>query len=225
MARQEFIEDGIYHVYNRGTDKREIFLSDQDYYRFIYYLYVCNDANPIDKIRDVIIRGPTSDINERERLVNIICYALMPNHFHLLLQQRVKNGISKFIQKLSTGHTMYFNSVYDRSGVLFQGKFKSKFVHDESYLSNLVSYIHLNPLELHQKDWKKNGVKDFTESKEFLEGYRWSSYRDFIGKKNFFSLLDFGVIREFIGEPEEYKNSLEDLIQNKESDISQWLLD
>ncbi len=222
MARPEFVEDGFYHIYNRGTEKRDIFLQDQDYVRFIHYLYVCNDSEPIEKVQDIQIGGPTSDFKGQNRLVNILCFALMPNHFHLLLQQRVDKGVSKFVQKLSTGYTMYFNTKNERNGVLFQGKFKAKPVDDESYLSTLVDYIHLNPVDLFQTNWKEDGIKDVNSTKGFLERYRWSSYLDYTGKKNFPSLLDFNVIREVLGEVNIYGNPLP---INRERDIVQLLFD
>ncbi|MBI3632822.1 MAG: transposase [Candidatus Vogelbacteria bacterium] len=220
MTRPEFIEDGIYHIYNRGTDKRDIFLDDQDYFRFIHYLYACNDVESLEKIDNPIVGGSTYDIKDRERLVNIFCYALMPNHFHLLIQQRKDCGISKFIQKLATGYTMYFNVKNERTGALFQGKFKSKFVDDEKYLETLVNYIHLNPVDTFQSKWKEFGINDYVATKDFLENYRWSSYLDFIDKKNFPSVLDFLAIKENLGEIIEHKETLDRLLKNYGEGIS-----
>ncbi|MBI5140228.1 MAG: transposase [Candidatus Vogelbacteria bacterium] len=225
MARPEFIDGGIYHIYNRGTDKRDIFLDDQDYFRFIHYLYACNDVEPLEKIENLIIGDPISGIRGRERLVSIFCYALLPNHFHLLIQQRKEGGVSKFMQKLSIGYTMYFNVRNERTGVLFQGKFKSKFVDDEKYLETLVNYIHLNPLDIFQKKWKENGVKDYASAKNFLEEYRWSSYLDYIGKKNLPSLLDFVAIKENLGDTIEHKDTLNHLLKDYGDGIAGLLLD
>ncbi len=225
MTRPEFIEDGIYHIYNRGTDKRDIFLDEQDYFRFVHYLYACNDIESLEKIENPIIGGPTSGIVDRERLVNIFCYALMPNHFHLLIQQRKEGGISKFMQKLSTGFTMYFNVKNERTGVLFQGKFKSKFIDDEKYLETLVNYIHLNPVDIFQSNWKKDGIKDYISTKGFLENYRWSSYPDYIDRKNFPSVLDFRAIKENLGDMIEHKETLEGLLQNYSEGIAGLLFD
>ena len=161
MRKINFHEDEYYHVYNRGTDKRTIFLEEREYERFLYLLYACNDVNPLLNSQ-FYYRGFASivtQIDTREKLVNILCFCLMPNHYHLLLQQRVKEGISRFMQKLGTGYTMYFNTKHKRNGVLFQGVFKGIHVEDERYLTHLTRYIHLNPLELKKPDWKKIGVK------------------------------------------------------------------
>ncbi len=113
----------------------------------------------------------------------------MPNHFHLIVKQLVDGGITKFMHKLGTGYTLYFNQKYKRTGSLFEGKFKRIYIDKDEYLIHLSRYIHLNPIELIQHDWKKRGIKDWEKVNEFLKNYRWSSYPDYIGKKNFPSVI------------------------------------
>ncbi len=136
----------IYHVYNRGTEKRTIFTTKKDWDRFVALLHLCNGTKAI-RMHD--LQGKTfEELLEQDRgepLVDIGAYCLMPNHFHLLLKQRANNGISKFMQKLITGYTMYFNKKNERSGALFQGKYKSKHAGEDRYLKYLMAYIHLNP--------------------------------------------------------------------------------
>jgi len=105
----------------------------------------------------------------------------MPNHFHILIQENNDNGISKFMQKLSTGYTMYFNKRYERSGSLFQGKFKATHADEDRYLKYLFSYIHLNPSKLVQSDWKEAGIKNSKKIEEYLDKYPYSSYLDHKG--------------------------------------------
>lgn len=114
-------------------------------------------------------------------LVDICAYCLMPNHFHLIIRERENNGISRFMQKLLTGYTMYFNKRYERSGNLFQGKFKAKHIDNDEYLKYLISYVHLNPIKLIDQKWKENGIKNKKQSEKYLGKYSYSSYLDYIG--------------------------------------------
>ncbi len=106
----------------------------------------------------------------------------MPNHFHILITQGDDGDISKFMQKVATAYVMYYNKKYERSGGLFEGKFKSEHVNDDRYLKYLFSYIHLNPIKLIQKDWKEKGVQNKKEALEYLNQHSHSSYQDFLGE-------------------------------------------
>lgn len=187
MARNISISvDEYYHVYNRGTDKRVTFQDEYDYKRFMVLLYLCNGTNAID-LREHYSEGSTfGDVlyfRHGEKLVDIGAYCLMPNHFHLLLREIKEGGISSFMQKLSTGYTMYFNKRNERTGSLFEGRFKAKHADTDEYLKYLFSYIHLNPLKLNDPDWKEKGIIDLQKTKEYLNEYPYSSYHDFFGRK------------------------------------------
>lgn len=193
MGRRPFIfvNDHFYHVFNRGVNRQSIFLEDADYVRFVHNLYEMNDANPtIDfRIAQTIYGGPSS-VNRRDPIVEILAWCLMPNHFHLMLRQRADGGIPLFMKKLGTGYAVYFNKKYERSGYVFQGRFKAVVVEKEGQFLHLSRYIHLNPVDLVESGWKEEGIKDGGKVHEFLENYRWSSYTDWIGKKNFPSILN-----------------------------------
>jgi len=180
---QYFAEGEYYHVYNRGNDKRTIFLDASDYSRFLALLYICNNTRIVhlsdyvgSSLHDIL------SLSRGEMIVDIGAYCLMPNHFHFLLREKKEGGISAFMQKLSTGYTMYFNKKHHRSGSLFEGVFKSKHVDIDEYLKYLFSYIHLNPVKIIDSEWKEKGLNDLQKTKEFLEKYEYSSYLDFIGK-------------------------------------------
>ncbi len=200
MSRRkiEFFVGGIYHIYSRGIEKRSIFLTDSDYYRFLESLYFFNDSEKGIKIARVKkCPGPASA--KRKKLVGILCYCLMPNHFHLILTPLNRNdGIPKFMQKLMTGYAMYFNEKYERTGPLFEGRYKATWVNTNAYFSHLTRYIHLNPLNLIQPDWKEEGVKNWKESLAFLKNYKWSSYNSYIENKNYFSILEFSLLRQYL---------------------------
>lgn len=130
---KQYIEDGYYHIYNRGVEKRNIFLDPQDYSVFLHYLKKYLDpASGSD---------PKSLANE----VDLLAFCLMPNHFHLLIKQSKKDGITKLMRAVTTCYVMYFNEKYQRVGTLFQGKYKAALVLEDIYLLHLTRYIHLNP--------------------------------------------------------------------------------
>ena len=109
----------------------------------------------------------------------------MPNHFHLLLHESVDGGISKFMSKILTGYTMYFNLKYKRKGRLFESTFQARHANTDEYLKYLLSYIHLNPVKLIQSDWKDVGIKDLDKVSTYLGNYNYSSYGDYINSINF----------------------------------------
>jgi putative transposase len=190
MRKIKFVNEYFYHIYNRGVEKRNIFCDKNDYFRFIHCLYEFNDNKPIKNFSRSLEEERTSIIKDsRQPIVDIICFCLMPNHFHLLVKQREDKGITNFMQKLGTGYTMYFNKRNERDGVLFQGTFKATVVERDEYLMHLSRYIHLNPVELIEPNWKEGEIKDLKETEEFLRGYRWSSYLDYIGEKNIPSVI------------------------------------
>lgn len=143
-----FVHGEFYHVYNRGTDKRPIFSDTHDWQRFQELLFLSNAAKPVN-IREV--RRVHADIYAFDTelpIVAIGAYCLMPNHFHMLLTPLVDGGVSKFMKKLCTGYSMYFNKKYERTGTLFEGPFKAKHADSDAYLKYLYAYIHLNPVKL-----------------------------------------------------------------------------
>ena len=140
----------LMHVLNRGADKRKIFMDDEDRFRFVHDLFEFNDEERVkvysDTYSDLRGRGDLggrnidfarSEKRERKLLVDIHAFVLMPNHYHLLLSERVENGISRFMQKVNAGYTKYFNCKNERVGVLLQGKYKSVSVDEEAHFIHL----------------------------------------------------------------------------------------
>lgn len=136
------ITDEIYHVYNRGTDRREIFLNKNDYLRFYQTFNVFNVVTPIINFDSALVLHKKG--TQSEKLVEILAYALLPNHYHLILKQLVDGGISEFIKRIAGGYTSYFNLEQKRSGVLFQGKFKRVHVDTDEQLNYLIVYVNEN---------------------------------------------------------------------------------
>ncbi|MDA2922084.1 transposase, partial [Patescibacteria group bacterium AH-259-L07] len=195
MRKVNFVNNQFYHVYNRGVEKRDIFMNEKDYIRFIHDLFEFNNTEYAHKfLENTKIGSSTPEYSPEYCLVNMICFCLMPNHYHLILEQLIDSGIPRFMHKLSTGYTNSFNLKYDRVGSLFQGRYKAIHIDKENYLLHLSRYIHLNPIELIERNWKEEGIKNWKKVNDFLEDYRWSSYLDYIGKKNFPSVINKELI-------------------------------
>ncbi len=220
IERPHFITDEIYHIFNRGVEKRTIFMNQGDYFRFIHDLFEFNDKAPAFDVRHHVSKEselPHKRRKPRDLLVEILCFCAMPNHYHLLLRQKIEGGITEFMRKFGTGYTNYFNKKYERVGHLLQGKFKAVHVAKESHLLYLPHYIHLNPLDLIMPEWRDQKVKDPNEAIRFLASYRWSSYMDYIGLPNFPSVTQRNFLHEMYGSPtsrdylEMMKNWIEDI--------------
>lgn len=175
-----------YHCYNRGTDKRIVFEDTVDYERFLALLYVSNGTMPI-RISDHRTTNLHSfledeNLDRGDPLVAIGAYTLMPNHPHLVLKQIADGGIARFMQKVFTGYTMYFNLKKNRTGALFAGTYKSRHVSDDRYMKQVIPYVLMNPAELFMHEFEKNTV-DISSIEKELRAYPYSSLPDFLGLK------------------------------------------
>jgi putative transposase len=175
-----FAPGEFYHLYNRGNSKQKIFHNAEDYARFMGLLYACNQEENF-KIDNLSKGGSLYETEKCSKLINIGAYVLMPNHFHLLITSKEENNISKFMQKISTAYVMYYNKKYERTGGLFEGKFKSQYLGTDRYLKYIFSYIHLNPVKLIDSKWKDRGIRNKQKALEFLKKYTYSSYLDYLG--------------------------------------------
>lgn len=170
-----------YHCYSRGVDKRVVFMDGQDIRRFRDLLYLVNNISPL-RWGDIDTRPHKVFETKREdNLVSVIAYCLMPNHYHLVLKEIRKNGLSEFMQKLGIAYTTYFNSKYDRVGNLFVKPFRAKHVREDGYLQHLINYVHLNPAEIFEPGWKEGRVLDRELLKQELLSYEYSSLPDYQG--------------------------------------------
>ena len=146
--KTSFIVGEYYHIYNRGVDQRIIFHDENDTDRFFRGMSEFNTLNPIGSIYENSFNRQlgslTPKLTKSKRLVNFVAYCLNPNHYHFILTPLVENGIEKFMQRLGTGHTNYFNNKYHRNGSLFQGTYKSIHIDTNEYLLHLSVYVNLN---------------------------------------------------------------------------------
>jgi REP element-mobilizing transposase RayT len=145
MANREPIEIGeYYHIYNRGVDKRLIIKDSKDADRFIKSLEFFNSKEPVLSLRDVLSDENYKNKKINDVLVQIVCYNLNPNHFHLILKEINEGGISEFMKRVGGGYTWYFNNRNKRSGSLFQGRFKSVRIKSNEQLLHTSVYVNLN---------------------------------------------------------------------------------
>jgi len=171
---KEYVPGGIYHVYNRGVEKRTIFQGPGDYAVFLrvlrsYLLPPRHDSQSDASWRVRHIPGVYT-LHER---VELLAYCLMPNHFHLVLRQHDATGMSELLRRLSNAYVLYFNRHYSRIGALFQGRYRAVLVKDEGHLLQLTRYIHRNPLELSPKAGPAS-----------LAQYEYSSYPEYLGLRH-----------------------------------------
>jgi len=224
-ARQiSFINGEIYHTVLRSVEGILIFRDKSDYFRVISGLYEFNNKNPVNIWRSrqakkqsflKALQGRTLQSPEREKLVDVLAFCLMPNHIHLLLRQREDKGLTKFMRKLATGYAMYFNKKYQRSGHLFQGKFRAVHVKNDEQLQAVFVYIHANPVSLIFPQYKEKGVDDVRKAAKFLEEYKWSSYRDYIGIKNFPSVTQRDFLLKIMNGSDGCKEAIENWLKAK----------
>lgn len=210
MARKQSFANGeFFHVYNRGVDKRIIFMEDEDIERFFQSMIEFNAADPVGSLYQNSFRqlsGPTS--KSEDRLVNIVAYCLNPNHFHIVLEQLIDGGISEFMKRLGGGYTCFFNNKNERSGSLFQGRFKAIHIDSNEYLLHVSAYVNLND-QVHPLSGPTPKLVESLSS--------WGEYTD----KGIKGICEKGIVLEQFKSADEYKefalSSLESIRQRKQN--------
>lgn len=190
-----YIPNSIYHIYNRGVEKRKIFMDEQDYKVFLSYLREYLSA----PLQGETLQSRSLQSKYFEE-INLLAFCFMPNHVHLLIKQKDKNSIKKFTQSIFTRYTMYFNKKYDRTGSLFQGAYRATNVINKDYLLDITRYIHRNPFKITREltncfssyahylnqfniSWVKNKeVMDYFNESTFIKHNNIKDYRYFVEK-------------------------------------------
>ena len=222
----------IYHVLNRGVDKRKIFIDEQDYFRGIHDLYEFNNQDSVESTFHIFNKCNNPDVRRRDikkprkLLVNILAFCLMPNHYHFLITPKIENGVALFMKKFNGGYTKYFNIKHERNGALFEGKYKRIIIKNESHFVHLPYYIHCNPLDLIAPEWRQRELGNYKKAMKFLENYRWSSHLDYLGKKNFPSVTQRDFLLDFFNGHNGYKNNIEGWLKDLDiEEINEFTLD
>jgi len=175
VRKIRFLNQQIYHVFNRGVERRNIFLSSRDRERLVQLLEYYRFAN-IPKSYSHFLNLSIPEralyydaLHKHSLIIDILAYCLMPNHFHLLVRQQRNHGVQEALSNISNGYAKYFNIKRTRVGPLFQGPFQAVRVETEEQLLHVSRYIHLNPVV--------SGVVDTKE----LFAYPWSSLPVYVG--------------------------------------------
>ena len=186
-------------------------LDEADHVRFVHDLFIFNDRNDVDPNHRFREPHPAA---HRVRLVDIHAYCLMPNHYHVLVSEVEDGGISLFMRKLNMGYAKYFNEKYERSGVLWQGTFKKIHMERDAHFLYIPYYIHLNPLDLTHPKWREGKILNVEKAFKSLTQYRWSSFLDYNGVRNFPSVLNQDLLSDVLGSKIKQKSVIRDIISN-----------
>lgn len=201
-----FSNNELYHIFNRGLDRRPIFTDKRELNRALELIKFYQYSNiPIRYSRFILLPSEKqqeilNQIRSGNKLISIISFCLMPNHFHILVKQLEDGGITKFVSNFTNGYTKYFNLKHSRSGPLLGGTFKAVYVETNEQLLHLSRYIHINPV-----------VSSVINIRD-LNNYRWSSYQEFYRSLNSSDVCDKGLILDTFKKPEIYQNFVLDQI-------------
>jgi len=218
IKRPPLINGEIYHIVIRAIEGSKLFIDDRDYFRMICNLFEFNDDNPVSWQYRQHYENSSRSVQERKKrimLVEILAFCLMPNHFHLVLRQLQEKGISSFMRKIGAGFGIYYNKKYQRSGHIFQGRYRAVHIKNDKQLITLFVYVHTNPAAIVVPNWKEKGINNPEKVIDFLEKYRWSSYLDYLQNKNFPSLTNREFLTEIMGGIEGCRKFVEDWIRFK----------
>jgi len=225
--REQFINGEFYHVVTKRLEDHLLFKDIDDYYRGIFSIYEFNTTKPVEilerrkarvEIKKAQAQGdPLSLADIRDKLVDVVLFCLMPNHIHLLLRQLKEGGITTYMNKFGAGYPAYFKQKYDikTKGYFFQGRFVSVHIQTNEQFKTAFVYIHTNPLSLIEPNWKELGIKNPEGAINFLENYKWSSYPDYLGKRNFPSVTEREFMLKVMGGEQDCKNFVENWIKHK----------
>jgi putative transposase len=231
IRKEQFFPGGLFHVYNRGNGKQDIFYNDRDRYRFLQAMLLSNNSasfltiEELERSKDGYTLADIKTLLEANKvisdpLIKIYIDCLMPNHYHFLLEEIKVGGISLFMKKLGISYAKYFTIKYKRPGSLFQGRFKSVFVKTDDQLKYLLAYINIiNPAQLIAPELKEKGIKDFDKVFSFSDNYNWSTHQEFAGRRESMLIDKNNLLQEMFYTPDIYLKFIKDVLRGKEEKI------
>lgn len=203
MRKIKIAPNEYYHIYNRGNNKQNIFIDERDWSRFLFLIFYLQSPfvfYNIGRYVNNFVRHRVFNVSKtmhenviKNQTIELINFALMPNHFHLIIKEVNEGGISRYMQRIQDGYTKYFNTKYGLSGHLFQGPFHAIHIDNNEQLLHLSAYIHRNPREISR--WK---------NKEHQ--FSWSSFQDYIYENRWEDILKKEIISEQFSSNKEYRN-------------------
>ncbi len=199
-----FINEGVYHIFNRGVERRPVFTDVKEYQHFVDALWFYRFPHKLrlsfffalSAAERQLFRHSLED-QEQNKSITLLAYCLMPNHFHLIVKQNQKTGVTSFVANITNSYTKYFNTKHKRPGSLFQGPFKAVRVETDEQLLHLSRYVHINPITA--------GIIQA----DALSKYKWSSFPEY-ENQNVPSLCETTWMTEFFSIRAKYKQFLLD---------------
>lgn len=224
--RPAIVNGEMYHLVIRAIEGLKLFRDKQDYYRMVRNLFEFNDEKSVVSTFRVIqylakkkqLTGSDPVYlgeGKRKILVEILAVCLMPNHVHLLVRQVGDGGISKFMKKIGGGYAAYYNQKYKRVGHVFQGRYRVVHIKNDKQLITVFVYIHTNAVAIIFPKWKERGISDLRKAINFIENYKWSSYTDYLGNKNFPSVTSREFLIRTMGGARELRRLVNDWLEFK----------
>lgn len=200
MRTVSFAPGEYYHIYNRGNRRQDIVRGDDDRARLLLSLFLFQHPDPPIQLARTVrryVRHLVLDIPDlAQRLVELVAFVLMPNHFHSIVREVQPGGISKYMQRFLDGYTKYYNTKYEQTGHMFQGTFQAVHIEDDDQLLYCSAYIHRNPREL-------SGWRDREHE------YPWSSFPDYVGTNRWGGLLKPDIVLDQTGRGDQYRRFVE----------------
>lgn len=189
LRKEKFAPGEYYHIYSRTILNTPGFKNNKNADRLAQAFLLANSTKSSEAFRylrnteNAQLERAIEIAREGEKFVNVLCYCIMPDHYHLLLEELKDNGITNFVRKCNTSIAKYVNIKTNRLGPLFESRFKAKHINTNEYLLHLSVYIHLNPLDIISgKEWREHKLKNWDITKKELLLYPWSSLKYFLNR-------------------------------------------
>jgi len=228
IRKLKFYPGNLYHIFNRGNAKQNIFNTDKDRYRFLQALYISNNSSSnlglthLERNKNGCTLLEIKEIFDRDKtpfdpFVKIYTDCLMPNHYHLIVEEVKQGGITNFMQRSGNSYGKYFTIKNNRPGSLFQGRFKAVQIETDDQLKYLLAYINVvNPAQLLVPDLKENGINNFQKVWNFVDNYNWSTHQEFSGRRGSILIEKNNILKEIFPEQKDYINFVRNVLLGKE---------
>lgn len=232
LRKEKFAPGEYYHIYNRTLFNTPVFKNSKNCNRLMQAFLLANStqsSQAFQFLRDnqnTTIENVLEIAKKGDQLVDVICYVIMPDHYHLLLREKIEGGITGFIHKCNISVAKYINTKTERRGPLFESLFKSKHISTNDYLLHLSLYIHLNPLDfLVDKQWREHKIKNWNQIKNKLINYPYSSLKTFLDKKHEDKIISgTEIITDQFKDTKEYESFLRDWSEESLDQINDFLI-
>ncbi|PSO45927.1 MAG: hypothetical protein BRC25_00345 [Parcubacteria group bacterium SW_6_46_9] len=195
MRSVNIAPDEVYHIYNRGNQKQTLFYTERDYIRMLFLMLMFQSPKRFRNIKrrvNYFEDGNDFKIDAdkviKNRFVELINFCIMPNHFHLTVNNLAKDGVPKYLHRIQNAYGRYFNTKRDKTGHVFQGPYKAKHISSDRQLRHLSAYVHKNPKEM----------------RSTYANYYWSSYQDYVDENRWGGLLTTSIILKGFDSKDDY---------------------